>query len=58
MWFNVVAGGNALSGVNWMTEHPGIDKIGFVGSTVTGKKVMASAANSTLKRVLPGVGWQ
>ena len=47
--FNVVSGGNALG--QWMTEHPGIDKIGFVGSTVTGKKVMASAANSTLKRV-------
>jgi len=47
--FNVVSGGNELG--QWMTEHPGIDKIGFVGSTVTGKKVMASAANSTLKRV-------
>lgn len=47
--FNVVSGGNALG--QWMTEHPGIDKIGFVGSTATGKKVMASAANSTLKRV-------
>jgi acyl-CoA reductase-like NAD-dependent aldehyde dehydrogenase len=46
---NVVSGGNALG--QWMTEHPDIDKIGFVGSTVTGKKVMASAANSTLKRV-------
>jgi len=47
--FNVVSGGNALG--QWMTEHPGIDKIGFVGSTVTGKRVLASAANSTLKRV-------
>src|SRR3569833_2665065 len=47
--FNVVSGGNALG--QWMTEHPGIDKIGFVGSTATGKKVMASAANATLKRV-------
>jgi acyl-CoA reductase-like NAD-dependent aldehyde dehydrogenase len=46
---NVVSGGNALG--QWMTEHPGIDKIGFVGSTVTGKKVLASAASSTLKRV-------
>jgi len=47
--FNVIAGGNALG--QCMTEHPGIDKIGFVGSTATGKRVLASAANSTLKRV-------
>jgi acyl-CoA reductase-like NAD-dependent aldehyde dehydrogenase len=47
--FNVVSGGNSLG--QWMTEHPGIDKIGFVGSTATGKRVMASAGGSTLKRV-------
>jgi acyl-CoA reductase-like NAD-dependent aldehyde dehydrogenase len=52
--FNVVAGGNALG--QWITEHPGIDKIGFVGSTLTGKKVVASAANSTLKRVSMELG--
>lgn len=44
----VLAGGNALGG--WMTAHPGIDKVGFVGSVETGKRVMASAA-ATLKRV-------
>ncbi|KAI8961157.1 betaine aldehyde dehydrogenase [Daldinia sp. FL1419] len=34
----------------WMTRHPGIHKISFTGSTVTGKKIMA-AASETLKRV-------
>jgi acyl-CoA reductase-like NAD-dependent aldehyde dehydrogenase len=33
-----------------MTKHPGIRKISFTGSTETGKKVMASAADA-LKRV-------
>jgi len=47
--FNTLSGGNDLG--QWMTEHPGIDKIGFVGSVATGKRVMASAAASNLKRV-------
>jgi acyl-CoA reductase-like NAD-dependent aldehyde dehydrogenase len=34
----------------WMTTHPGVAKISFTGSIATGKKVMASAAQ-TLKRV-------
>jgi acyl-CoA reductase-like NAD-dependent aldehyde dehydrogenase len=50
---NIVAGGDALG--QWMTEHPGIDKISFTGSVATGKKVMASAA-STLKRVTLELG--
>jgi acyl-CoA reductase-like NAD-dependent aldehyde dehydrogenase len=50
---NVVAGGNDLG--RWMTEHPGIDRITFTGSTATGKKVMASAAES-LKRVTLELG--
>ena len=33
-----------------MTRHPGIAKISFTGSTATGKKIMAAAAD-TLKRV-------
>lgn len=45
---NTLSGGDRLGG--WMTAHPGIDKIAFVGSTATGKKVMAAAAAS-LKRV-------
>jgi acyl-CoA reductase-like NAD-dependent aldehyde dehydrogenase len=47
--FNTLSGGNDLG--RWMTEHPGIDKIGFVGSVATGKRVLASAAASNLKRV-------
>jgi len=47
--FNTLAGGNELG--RWMTEHPGVDKIGFVGSVATGKRVLASAAASNLKRV-------
>jgi acyl-CoA reductase-like NAD-dependent aldehyde dehydrogenase len=50
---NVLAGGDALG--QWMTEHPGIDKISFTGSVATGKKVMAAAA-STLKRVTLELG--
>lgn len=44
---NVIAGGDELG--QWMTAHPGIDKISFTGSVETGKKVMASCAGS-LKR--------
>jgi len=47
--FNTLSGGNELG--QWMTEHAGIDKIGFVGSVATGKRVLASAAASNLKRV-------
>ncbi len=50
---NIIAGGDALG--QWMTEHPGIDKISFTGSVATGKKVMASAAG-TLKRVTLELG--
>lgn len=50
---------NAVSGRDevgqWMTEHPGIRKIVFTGSCVTGKKVMASAA-SNLKRLTLELG--
>ena len=50
---NFIAGGDQLG--QWMTEHPGIDKISFTGSVATGKKVMASAAG-TLKRVTLELG--
>lgn len=39
---NIVAGGNDLG--QWITEHPGIDKITFTGSVGTGKRVMQSAS--------------
>ncbi|SAK99287.1 betaine-aldehyde dehydrogenase [Caballeronia pedi] len=50
---NVVSGGNELG--QWMTEHPGIGKIAFTGSTATGKRVMQSAA-SNLKRLTLELG--
>src|SRR5688500_8690092 len=50
---NVLAGGDDLG--RWMTEHPGIDKIGFTGSVEAGKLVMAAAAR-TLKRVTLELG--
>lgn len=50
---NILAGGDELG--QWMTEAHGIDKISFTGSVATGKKVMASAAQ-TLKRVTLELG--
>jgi acyl-CoA reductase-like NAD-dependent aldehyde dehydrogenase len=50
---NVLAGGDELG--QWLTEHPGVDKISFTGSVATGKKVMASAAG-TLKRLTLELG--
>jgi acyl-CoA reductase-like NAD-dependent aldehyde dehydrogenase len=50
---NVIAGGNELGQI--LTEHPGIDKVSFTGSTATGRRVMQSAA-SNLKRVTLELG--
>ncbi len=50
---NVVTGGDRLG--PWMTEHPGIDKVSFTGSTATGRRVMQSAS-ATLKRVTLELG--
>ena len=44
--FNVITGGAEIGGA--MVAHPGIDKIQFVGSGATAKKVLRSAAD-TLK---------
>ena len=35
-----------------LTAHLDVDKVAFTGSTVTGRKVMESAAKSNLKKVL------
>ncbi|KAL3481403.1 Aldehyde/histidinol dehydrogenase [Aspergillus californicus] len=48
-----LSGGDDLGPM--MTEHPNIDKISFTGSTVTGRRVMASCAK-TLKRVTLELG--
>lgn len=50
---NIITGGDHLG--PWMTEHPGLDKISFTGSTATGRRVMLSAA-PTLKRVTLELG--
>ncbi|BAM90137.1 putative aldehyde dehydrogenase family protein [Bradyrhizobium oligotrophicum S58] len=50
---NVVTDANDLGDA--MTRHPDIRKISFTGSTVTGQKVMASAAQ-TLKRITLELG--
>lgn len=53
--FNVVQGAGREIG-QWLTEHPEIEKISFTGGVETGKKVMASAAGSTLKEVTMELG--
>ncbi|MGF6571630.1 acyl-CoA reductase-like NAD-dependent aldehyde dehydrogenase [Paraburkholderia sp. GAS333] len=50
---NVVSGGNELG--QWLTEHPGVGKISFTGSTATGKLVLKSAA-ANMKRVTLELG--
>lgn len=50
---NVLSGGNELG--QWITEHPGIGKISFTGSTETGKRVMQSASVN-LKRLTLELG--
>src|ERR1700693_2620352 len=50
---NVLAGGDDCG--QWMSEHPGIDKVSFTGSVASGKRVMASAA-ATLKRITLELG--
>ncbi|WP_339462575.1 betaine-aldehyde dehydrogenase [Pseudomonas sp. EA_105y_Pfl2_R69] len=53
--FNVLTGSGSEVG-QWLTEHPGIEKISFTGGTATGKKVMASASSSSLKEVTMELG--
>ncbi|MFS2008849.1 aldehyde dehydrogenase family protein [Azospirillum sp. CT11-132] len=50
---NAVGGGDDLG--PWLTAHPGIDKVSFTGSTATGRRVMASAAEG-LKRITLELG--
>ena len=50
---NVISGDDRLG--PWLTEHSGVDKISFTGSTQTGRNVMRSAA-STLKPVTLELG--
>jgi acyl-CoA reductase-like NAD-dependent aldehyde dehydrogenase len=47
---NILTGYGVPTGAA-ITAHPGIDKVAFTGSTEVGRKVMAAAASSNLKRV-------
>jgi len=51
--FNVVQGAGGVG--QWLTGHPGIEKVSFTGEVGTGQKVMASAA-TTLKDVTMELG--
>lgn len=51
---NIVTGFGETAGAA-LVDHPGVDKIGFTGSTAVGKKIMA-AASSTMKRVTLELG--
>ncbi|MBU0810500.1 MAG: aldehyde dehydrogenase family protein, partial [Gammaproteobacteria bacterium] len=53
--FNVLTGTGAEIGA-LLTEHPRIAKVSFTGGVATGKKVMASAASSSLKDVTMELG--
>ena len=52
--FNVVTGSGEIGG--YLTSHPDIAKVSFTGGVSTGKKVMAQAANSSLKEVTMELG--
>ena len=53
--FNVVVGyGNTVGQA--ISEHHGIQKVAFTGSTIVGRKVMEAAAKSNLKNVTLELG--
>lgn len=52
--FNVVQGDGSVGAM--LTAHPSIAKISFTGEAGTGKKVMAAAAESSLKEVTMELG--
>ena len=52
---NVVTGYGEIAG-RAVSEHMGIDKVAFTGSTLVGRKVMEAAARSNLKNVTLELG--
>ena len=48
--FNILTGPGFPTG-DAMVRHPGIGKLSFTGSTLTGRKIMAAAAETNLKRI-------
>ena len=53
--FNIVTGYGATAG-QALTEHPLVGKVSFTGSTLTGRKVMETAARTNLKRITLELG--
>jgi betaine-aldehyde dehydrogenase len=53
--FSVLTGRGSVTG-QMLAEHGDIDKVSFTGGTIAGKRVMATAANSTLKEVTMELG--
>lgn len=47
---NIINGTGAVTG-NAISSHLDIDKVAFTGSTITGRKIMETAAKSNLKKV-------
>ncbi|EJD01954.1 aldehyde dehydrogenase [Fomitiporia mediterranea MF3/22] len=52
---NIVNGFGNTAGVA-ISEHPGIDKVAFTGSTLVGRKIMEAAARTNLKNVTLELG--
>jgi aldehyde dehydrogenase (NAD+) len=52
---NVVTGYGNIAG-QAITEHLGIDKVAFTGSTLVGRKIMEAAARTNLKNVTLELG--
>ncbi|KOS22573.1 Aldehyde dehydrogenase [Escovopsis weberi] len=53
--FNCLSGFGRIAGAA-MSEHMGIDKIAFTGSTLVGRTIMKAAASSNLKKVTLELG--
>ncbi|KAF8822902.1 aldehyde dehydrogenase [Cardiosporidium cionae] len=47
---NILTGFGPTVG-DYIVRHPGIDKVAFTGSSISGKKVMIAAAESGMKRI-------
>lgn len=52
---NIVTGTGAVAG-QALADHPDVNIISFTGSTAVGKRIMAAAAGSNLKRVVLELG--
>lgn len=53
--FNIVNGYGHTVG-NAISHHPHIDKVTFTGSVITGKRIMAGASETNLKKVTLELG--